>query len=387
MRRTAEEFQRTSMRYRFEDPDMDTFFVAAMGWSKAGALDVGELFALARGIEDGDPESWTRQFRAHAELQRSLAADALARGRRRTAAEALLKAAASARSAWQFCDPGELLTQLLRETQATFREAIDLLGLPAEFFGVPYEGAQLPAMLLRASDPSAPTLLVVGGADSALENIFFTIGRGAWERGLNVAIVDLPGSNATALDGLHWTGESERPIGAAIDCLLERGVDPAKLALVGFSLGGYWAVRAAGREPRLAACVASTPFPEPRELFGSAAVAAAAERGSSRSNTAVLLWKGGAASVPELAARMDTWVADPADVHCPFLSIAGTAEPPVLMRQAERWHAALDVPRKDLIVFDAASGADAHCQINNPTRMMQEVCDWVVEVLGGPTPR
>jgi len=202
-----------------------------------------------------------------------------------------------------------------------------------------------------------------------------------------VAIVDLPGSNATALDGLHWTGESERPIGAAIDCLLERGVDPAKLALVGFSLGGYWAVRAAGREPRLAACVASTPFPEPRELFGSAAVAAAAKRGSSRSNTAVLLWKGGAASVPELAARMDTWVADPADVHCPFLSIAGTAEPPVLMRQAERWHAALDVPRKDLIVFDAASGADAHCQINNPTRMMQEVCDWVVEVLGGPTPR
>ncbi len=195
----------------------------------------------------------------------------------------MLKAAASARSAWQFCDPGELLTQLLRETQATFREAIDLLGLPAEFFGVPYEGAQLPAMLLRASDPSAPTLLVVGGADSALENIFFTIGRGAWERGLNVANVDLPGSNATALDGLHWTGESERPIGAAIDCLLERGVDPAKLALVGFSLGGFWAGRAAGREPRRAACVASTPFPEPRELFGSAAVAAAAERGASRS--------------------------------------------------------------------------------------------------------
>ena len=387
MSATTEEFQRTSMRYRFEDPDMDTFFVAAMGWSKAGALDVGELFALARGIKDGDPGSWTRQFRAHAELQRSLAAEALARGRRRTAAEALLKAAASARSAWQFCDPGELLTQLLRETQATFREVIGLLGLPAEFFGVPYQGAQLPAMLLRAGDPAAPTLLVGGGADSALENIFFTIGRGAWERGLNVAIVDLPGSNATALDGLHWTGESERPVGAAIDCLLERGVDPAKLALVGFSLGGYWAVRAAGREPRLAACVASTPFPEPRELFGSAAVAAAAERGASRSNTAVLLWKGGAASVPELAARMDTWVADPADVHCPFLSIAGTAEPPVLMRQAERWHAALKVPRKDLIVFDAASGADAHCQINYPTRMMQEVCDWVAEVLEGPVPR
>lgn len=168
MSQTTEEFHRTSMRYRFADQDMDTFFVAAMGWSKAGGLDVGELFALAREIEDGDPESWTRQFRANAELQRTLSAGRLARGRRRTAAELLLKAAASARSAWQFCAPGELLTQL--------------------------------------------------------------------------------------------------------------------------------------------------------------------------------------------------------------------------MRQAQRWHAALDVPRKDLIVFDAASGADAHCQINNPTRMMQEVCDWVAEVLGGPTP-
>jgi pimeloyl-ACP methyl ester carboxylesterase len=378
-----QDFQRTSLRYRFDDTDMDTFFVAAMGWGKAGGLDVGELYAVAQGIADGDGQSWAKQFSAHAELQRSLATGRLARGHQRGAAEALLKASASLRSAWQFCSPGEQLTRLLRGTQATFREAVGLLGWPTEFFGVPYEGAELPALLLRAGDPAAPTLVVVGGADSALENIFFTIGRGAWERGLSVAIVDLPGSNATALDGLHWTGESERPVGAMIDCLLDRGADPARLVLVGFSLGGYWAVRAAGQEPRLAACVASTPFPEPRELFGSAALAAAAERGAQHSNTADLLWKGGADSVPELAARMDTWIADPADVRCPFLSIAGAAEPPVLMRQALDWHQRLDVRRKDLIVYDQASGADAHCQINNPTRMMQDVSDWVAEVVGG----
>jgi hypothetical protein len=43
------------------------------------------------------------------------------------------------------------------------------------------------------------------------------------------------------------------------------------------------------------------------------------------------------------------------DVRCPFLSIAGAAEPPVLMRQALDWHQRLDVRRKDLIVYDQDS--------------------------------
>jgi hypothetical protein len=378
----AEKFQRTSLRYRFDDPDMDTFFAGAMGWAKGGGLDAGELFAIAHGITDGDAASWTERFSSHGETQRSVAAERLARGRRRSAAESALKASASFRSAWQFCAPGEQLTRLLRDTQATFREAVTLLGWPAEFFGVPYENAALPVLLLRAADPAAPTLVVTGGADSALENMLFTVGRGAWERGLNVALVDLPGSNATALDGLHWTGESERPVGAVIDALLTREVNPARMVLIGFSLGGYWATRAAGHERRLAACVASTPFPEPRELFGSAATQAAAERGASRRNTDVLLWKAGAQTMPELSARMDTWLADPRDVRCPFLSIAGGAEPSVLMRQALSWHDRLDVPRKDLIIYDQASGADAHCQLNNPTLMMQDVSDWVLEVVG-----
>lgn len=328
---TNDKFQRTSLRYRFDDADMDTFFAGAMGWTKGGGLDAGELYAIAHGIADGDGESWTERFSAHGAMQRSVAADRLARGRRRSAAESLLKASASFRSAWQFCSPGEQLTRLLRDTQATFREAIGLLDWPAEFFGVPYEGAELPVLLLRASDVTAPTLLVTG---------------------------------------------------ATIDALIERRIDPAKIVLIGFSLGGYWAARAAGHEQRLAACVASTPFPEPRELFGSAATQAAADRGASRSNTDVLLWKGGAKTMPELAARMDNWIADPADVRCPFLSIVGGAEPSVLMRQALGWHERLDVPRKDLISYDQATGADAHCQLNNPTLMMQDVSDWVLEVVG-----
>jgi hypothetical protein len=37
----------------------------------------------------------------------------------------------------------------------------------------------------------------------------------------------------------------------------------------------------------------------------------------------------------------------------------------------------LSVVHKRLLRLDAASGADAHCQGNNPTRLAQEVCDWL----------
>jgi hypothetical protein len=52
------------------------------------------------------------------------------------------------------------------------------------------------------------------------------------------------------------------------------------------------------------------------------------------------------------------------------------------MRQALDWHQRLDVARKDLIVYDQASGAEAHCQINNPTRLTEDITDWVTEVVG-----
>src|SRR5262249_21384466 len=158
--------------------------------------------------------------------------------------------------------------------QRAFAAALDELGVPATFFRVPFGTAELPGVFLpqRASDgstaASAPTILVIGGADTCFEDLYLTVGRNLHDRGLSVALLDLPGQGITADAGLHWESEAERPIAAVIDVLIERfGVRPARLALVGLSLGGYFVTRAAGRESRVAAVVASTPFPNPGEMF------------------------------------------------------------------------------------------------------------------------
>lgn len=111
---------------------------------------------------------------------------------------------------------------------------------------VPYAGATIPAYRLRAPGSSRGTVLLHGGFDSLIEE-FFAI----WERiaagGFDVIAFEGPGQGgARALAGLTFDHDWEKPVAAVLDCF---GIDRA--AIVGLSMGGYWAIRAAGREPRI----------------------------------------------------------------------------------------------------------------------------------------
>jgi alpha-beta hydrolase superfamily lysophospholipase len=184
---------------------------------------------------------------------------------------------------------------------ACISTAMEELGLPATFFQVPYEGKALPGLFLRNASPEAPVVLVIGGADTSLEDLFLSVGRGIGERGYSVAIVDLPGQGITPADGLHWETEPERPIAAVIDTLVQRfGALPGRIALIGLSLGGYFVTRAAGFETRLSTVIASTPFPEPGQLFGlsvraamAAGPTAPAPSAAARRSRQVAFWKAG----------------------------------------------------------------------------------------------
>ncbi len=98
--------QRLSQRYRFADPNMDLFFLGALGWGPAGGLSAGEAFYVATQIEDGDADSWARAFEHQGEVLNAQAGTWLERGHTLAAGEARLKAFACYRSAWQFVAPG-----------------------------------------------------------------------------------------------------------------------------------------------------------------------------------------------------------------------------------------------------------------------------------------
>jgi hypothetical protein len=135
---------RLTQRYRFADPNMDLFFLGALGWGPTGGLSVGEAFHIASHIEDGNPDTWTQAFERQGEVLAAQAERWAGQGVMRAAGETRLKAFACYRSAWQFVLPGAYFSALFRKGQELFDQAMQELGLPTTRFEVAYSGGKLP---------------------------------------------------------------------------------------------------------------------------------------------------------------------------------------------------------------------------------------------------
>lgn len=380
--------QRLARKYQFDDHDMDLFFMAAMGWGPTGGLDIGQVFYVASQIQDGDPDSWVKAFSDYGALQNAQADTWKARGWRRAAGEARLKAFAAYRSAWQFAGPGEAFRTCYMKHKAAFVAAMAELQFPATFFQAPYAGKMLPGVYFQNPSPKAPVVLVIGGADTCFEDLFLTAGRNLLDRGYSVALVDLPGQGITPASGLYWEAEAEKPIAAVIDVLVSQfNARPGQIALLGLSLGGYFVARAAGTETRVATVMASTPFPNPAQLFalsvrGAMAPGAKPPTPAGVRNAQTSLWKAGARSPEAFIQHTAGMIADPSRVTVPFLSILGTGDSGVFAAQARQWHESIRSTHKSFVALDAATGADAHVQVSNRLRLVQEVAGWMDEVFG-----
>ncbi|WCN05332.1 alpha/beta hydrolase family protein [Streptomyces sp. M92] len=107
---------------------------------------------------------------------------------------------------------------------------------------------------LRGASDAPGTVVVVPGLDSAKEE-FLDLVSALLARGLAVFAMDGPGQGVLAAT-TTFVSDYERVVGRVIDAL-----GAARIGLVGLSLGGYFAARAAALEPRVAAvATVSGPF-------------------------------------------------------------------------------------------------------------------------------
>ena len=146
-----------------------------------------------------------------------------------------------------------------RQTE-TFRRAGALMERPPEVLEIPYEGTTLPGYFFRAADDGRPraTVILTGGYDGTVEELYFFNGAAALARGYNVLAFDGPGQGAALLQqGIVLRPDWENVVTPVVDHAVARpDVDPERIALIGLSLGAHLAPRAASGEHRLAACVA-----------------------------------------------------------------------------------------------------------------------------------
>jgi pimeloyl-ACP methyl ester carboxylesterase len=119
-----------------------------------------------------------------------------------------------------------------------------------DYFQIPYETGCLPAIRLRNPD-SRGVLVIHGGFDSFLEELF-PILLAIRDAGYEIIAFEGPGQGAALKKyHLHMTHEWEKPVSAVLDYFHLEDV-----ALIGMSLGGYLATRAAAFEPRVHRVVA-----------------------------------------------------------------------------------------------------------------------------------
>ncbi len=392
----------------FDDAEMDFQLIRQLGSARYGGASVGECLALAQRITNGVPASWVAAFAAAAARQEADAQKRASRNHRVSAREQYLVASNSYRAAEYYtgvADPKHAAYGL--KSRECFLEAMTLLDHVFEVVSLPYGDKSLPAYYLRPDKANAErkTLMIVSGYDGSLEETYLAYGRSALERGYHVFLFAGPGQMDTLRfhPGLSFIPEFERVGTLALDHVLSRSeTDPARVALMGISFGGYFATRMAAHDPRFRALIPNSPIVDlhaymtsfvgfdPAQMpdsddFGVGdvdqlpdAVAPVQVREMARN----LMLRIGRDSFKQTYQRLRDFRVDDADlgrIACPTLALLGSGEGKEPRMQFDRFLKRVSGPTASH-VFTAEEGADGHCQSGNLAYSAAVSLDWLDEV-------
>ncbi|HEV8474644.1 MAG TPA: alpha/beta hydrolase [Methylomirabilota bacterium] len=364
-----------------EHPWLSYQFRRGLGETQEGGGTVSECLQAAARMIPGDTESWHREWLAVAERNFARGEDEMGRGHVRTAMNCWLRAADYYRQAEFFlpADDSRRLETFTKLERASHRFLAQLTP-PGEVLEIPYEGKSLFAYFVRGPGAAerAPCLISMGGLDSIKDEMWFMQAHGALQRGISVLMIDGPGQGGTLRrHKITNRPDYEVPIGRCVDYLLtRRDVDPARLAVCGSSLGGYYAARAASREPRLAACVSHGAIWSIHDFWKNA--------DESHGLAGHIKWVFGVRTMAEAVERFKAFTLDGVleDMRCPYLILHGGHD--VLgMSQATRayeYAKAHGVNVTLRFVTPEETGAE-HCQHDNPTIGQELMADWLADVL------
>ena len=393
------------MRFLFDDDESFSFeTLRAAGYAAYGGADLGEVITTAQRITPGDGESWYREWRALADRIAAIGDACAAGGHAVSASGAYLRASNYYRTAEFYLRDDPHNDPRVADTSAraieTFRSASDI-AQRWQSVDIPYEGTTLQGYYLNVSgDDRGPTLLAHGGFDSTCEEMYFAVGEPARRYGWNCLIFEGPGQGAALRrDKLAFRHDWEAVVTPVVDFALGlRGVDPGRIALLGMSMGGYLAPRAAAFEKRIAACIAydgvwnmvdampKTQAPAHDRIaraaeFDTMIAQRARASTSQRWVLSNAIWvfdaTSGQALLDEVTKYDLTGVAD--QIQCPTL-VCEAEDDQFFKGQPAKLYDALTCP-KTFLQFTADEGAGEHCHEGALTLFHQRLFDWLDDTL------
>lgn len=387
---------------RFNDGYFDYNFLKFIGLTTYSGAEPGECYLAASQIEDGNAESWIQAWLSVAHHVEEQGDRALKGNHKVSAREAYLRATTYYQAAFFFItDDDPRKQQVYAKHTGCFQSAGKLFNPPFEPVSIPYEGKSLFGyyMLADNSGTLKPTVLIQMGADGSSEQIYFSGGgAAALRRGYNVLIFEGPGQTGTFMRdrSINYRHDWEAGVSAVVNYALTRSeVDPSRIALIGYSMGGYFAPRAAAFEKRLAATVASGLVPVMWDLISSrlADVKKAMAAGEPWDHShRWLLFE----HMPKYGLENDVEDLDKLEaiwrkmdlrgleenIDKPLLVVQAAAEGAKATKAAREFFAKLSNPKNKFVLTTEEDGAEMHCQKGNASLLHAIEFDWLDEVLG-----
>ncbi|MDR3498483.1 MAG: alpha/beta fold hydrolase [Parvibaculum sp.] len=367
--------------------------------------DLAEVTLAVAKIKTGDAESWYAAWSEQGDRIAALAAkttDATSKG------DALLRAHTYYRAAEFFLDPHDpKRAAIWKKNLAAFYSGLDTLSVQYERISVPYgPGHHLNAVYFPGGSgaEAKPLIVMVGGFDSTMEELYFHFVAAAHRRGYSVLIYEGPGQGSVLRDqGLTFIADWEKPNSAVLDTFLASHPKPEKIVLIGESLGGYLAPRAAAFDPRIDGVIAYDAIYNAGEM-AKRQVPKFVYWLRDHNYTGVLKLLSHRPQSPgsEWAAKNGMWtfgLSDPLAVADAFqtltlepvadrigadvLLLAGTDDHFTPNGEIDKIKSSLTHARSvTSVVFDHASGGSEHCQLGAPSLWQSTVFDWIAKTYG-----
>ncbi|MFQ5861209.1 MAG: alpha/beta hydrolase family protein [Dehalococcoidia bacterium] len=367
----------------------------ALGQAHWGAASLGEVDRVGQRLRDrvGDDEAWFAEWRRLGDQVRGLAQEAERDGHSLTAAGAYLRACCYYQWGERFRTPKD------SEALGVYRTAVEcfhryaaLVDWPhIEVVEVPYQGGSLPAYLAHTEAEErgrVPCVVFFDGLDITKELQYAQGVPELTRRGIACLVVDGPGNGESIrFRGLPLRYDYELAGSAAFDYLETHSeIDAQRIAVMGISLGGYYAPRCAAKEPRFAACVAWGAIWDYHAIWKRRIEAAY--------NTALsvpahhITWVFQVNTIEEVLQKLEDFRLDGVaqGVRCPFLLLHGERDAQIPVEDSHALFQAVGSQDKHLKIFTEEEGGAQHCQADNTILAITYLSDWLREKLQASAP-
>lgn len=346
----------------------------------------GEMHRWLEPLRDAEPDldAWDKAWVGMAAQQEDLASADLKEGYRLSAGARYARATAYRILGERQMPPGPEKLERYKAAVATFDAAALYAPFPIERVEIASPDGPLPGYLIPAgTQEPAPAVIFYSGLDVTKEGLYLFIGEEFARRGISVLVMDTPGVGAPLrLRGVPSRPDYEVPTGAIIDYLERRAdIDPDRIGILGISLGGYYAPRAAAFEPRIKACAA---------WGGVWDYGAVWKRRweTQTKNVSVaffqLQWIMGAKTMEEALERVQQYKLDGVMQRLtqPLLILHGGHDLAIPVDDARKAFAAAGSADKQLRIFSEAEGGAEHVQADEPDAARQLIADWFAQRFG-----